>query len=141
MVGEGAVSVLFAGWRVHGVAGPHDDDLVSGGDDADAFGDVEGLAEAVAVPCGAGAGGEADRVDAHPGVPLAAGYDVEPHVGVGLAIGLAALSLMLLAPPERPGTVFVAAIAGYTLARQILFRFRVEPGRPSDASSQSRPAA
>lgn len=48
------------------------------------------------------------------------------EAGVGLTIGLAALSLMLLAPPARPGAVFLAAIAGYTLARQFLFPFRVE---------------
>lgn len=48
------------------------------------------------------------------------------EAGVGLAIGLAALGLMLLAPPERPGAVFLASIAGYILARQLLFPLRVE---------------
>jgi phosphatidylglycerol:prolipoprotein diacylglycerol transferase len=46
-----------------------------------------------------------------------------------LVIGLAALFLVL--PARRPvaGTVFVGAIAAYTVCRQILFRYRDEPRR------------
>jgi hypothetical protein len=66
VVGQGAVPVLLPGSGVHGVAGPHDDDAVAGGDDPDAFGDMEGLPDAVAVPGGAGTGGEPETVRPHP---------------------------------------------------------------------------
>jgi hypothetical protein len=55
------VPVFFAGRGPDGVAGAYlDDGAVGGGDQADAVGAVQGLAEAVEVPVGACAGGEAD---------------------------------------------------------------------------------
>src|SRR4051812_21834315 len=56
-----AVPVLLAGGRPDGLAGadPHDAP-VAGADEADPVGDVEGLADGVGVPVGAGTGGEPD---------------------------------------------------------------------------------
>jgi len=48
-----------------------------------------------------------------------------------LVIGLAALTLVLRGRPPAAGTVFVGALAAYTLCRQILFRYREEPRRTS----------
>src|SRR4029453_16281606 len=62
LVGGGAVPVPLARGRVDGLAGMDLDDLAAAGlDEADALGDVEGLAQGVAVPGGAGARGDADE--------------------------------------------------------------------------------
>src|SRR4051794_33556018 len=56
-VGRGAVPVLLAGRADDGVAGPDaQDGAVTGADEADTVGDVQGLADGVGVPVGAGAG-------------------------------------------------------------------------------------
>ncbi len=47
-----------------------------------------------------------------------------------LVIGLAALLLVLQARPPA-GTIFIGALAAYTVCRQILFRYREEPRRSS----------
>ena len=61
VVGGGAVPVPFVGRAPDGVAGADDDDVAAADlDEADAFGDVEGLADGVLVPGGAGAGREVD---------------------------------------------------------------------------------
>src|SRR3954447_14595843 len=66
-VGGGAVPVLLVGRADDGVAGADPDDgTVAGADQADALGDVQRLADGVAVPVGAGAGGEPDQADGHP---------------------------------------------------------------------------
>ncbi|SFH20740.1 PHP domain-containing protein [Streptomyces mirabilis] len=58
----GAVPVLLAGRALDGLSGAHACDVsVSGADQSDAVGDVEGLAVGVGVPIRAGAGGEADQ--------------------------------------------------------------------------------
>jgi hypothetical protein len=44
-----------------------DDCAVAGLHEPDAVGDVQGLADGVGVPVGAGAGGEPDGADDHPG--------------------------------------------------------------------------
>src|SRR6266566_5129619 len=76
-----AVPVLLARRRVDGVAGAHaDDGAVAGRDEADAVGDVQRLADGMGVPVGAGAGGEADEADDHPGRVLAAVDGVDVHV-------------------------------------------------------------
>src|SRR3954468_16084639 len=54
----GSVPVLLAGFDVDHVAGSDLLNAVVGGDEADAVGDVEGLALGVVVPGGAGAGRE-----------------------------------------------------------------------------------
>jgi hypothetical protein len=86
VVGQCAVPVLLARWSVHGVAGPHHHDLAAGGDDAEALGDVQRLAETVAVPGGAGARGEAHGVHPYPRVTVAAGDDGEAAAGVTLRL-------------------------------------------------------
>jgi phosphatidylglycerol:prolipoprotein diacylglycerol transferase len=48
-----------------------------------------------------------------------------------LAIGLAALFLVLQARPPVAGTIFVGAVAAYTVCRQLLLPFREEPRRSS----------
>ncbi len=48
-----------------------------------------------------------------------------------LVIGLAALLLVLQVRPPAAGTVFVGALAAYTVCRQILFRYREEPRKSS----------
>jgi phosphatidylglycerol:prolipoprotein diacylglycerol transferase len=48
-----------------------------------------------------------------------------------LVIGLAALLLVLQARRPAAGTVFVGAVAAYTVARQLLFPYRAEPRRSS----------
>lgn len=48
-----------------------------------------------------------------------------------LLIGLAALLLVLQAPPPAGGTVFVGALAAYTVVRQLLFPYRAEARRSS----------
>jgi phosphatidylglycerol:prolipoprotein diacylglycerol transferase len=48
-----------------------------------------------------------------------------------LAIGLAALLLVLQARPPAAGTVFIGAVAAYTVCRQLLFPYRAEPRRSS----------
>src|SRR5438445_313614 len=64
----GAVPVFLAGRRVDGIAGTHPDDgAVAGDDKTGPVGDVQGLADGVGVPVGAGAGGEPDQADDHPG--------------------------------------------------------------------------
>lgn len=42
----------------------------------------------------------------------------------GLAVGSAALAVFLTAPPPVPGALLAAAVAAYTLARQLLFPLR-----------------
>jgi len=44
-----------------------------------------------------------------------------------LAIGLAALLLVLQARPPMAGTAFIGAVAAYTVCRQLLFPYRAEP--------------
>jgi phosphatidylglycerol:prolipoprotein diacylglycerol transferase len=56
-------------------------------------------------------------------------------------IGLAALQLVLRGRPPAAGTVFVGALAAYTLCRQVLFRYREEPRRTSLGRSASMIAA
>ena len=46
---------------------------------------------------------------------------------VCLTIGVAALILILEQRPAAPGSVFVGALAAYTLCRQVLFPLRAEP--------------
>jgi phosphatidylglycerol:prolipoprotein diacylglycerol transferase len=58
-----------------------------------------------------------------------------------LAIGLAALFFVLQAPRPAAGTVFVGAVAAYTVYRQILFPYRAEPRRSSLGRSVSMIAA
>jgi phosphatidylglycerol:prolipoprotein diacylglycerol transferase len=58
-----------------------------------------------------------------------------------LAIGLAALLLVLQARPPAGGTVFVGALAAYTACRQILFPHRAEPRRSSLGRGASMIAA
>jgi phosphatidylglycerol---prolipoprotein diacylglyceryl transferase len=48
-----------------------------------------------------------------------------------LVIGLAALLLVLQARYPAAGTVFVGALAAYTVCRQILFPYRAEPRKSS----------
>ncbi len=48
-----------------------------------------------------------------------------------LLIGLAALALVLHAPRPAGGTVFVGALAAYTVVRQLLFPYRAEARRSS----------
>jgi phosphatidylglycerol:prolipoprotein diacylglycerol transferase len=48
-----------------------------------------------------------------------------------LAIGLAALLLVLQARPPAAGTVFIGALAAYTVGRQVLFPYRAEARRSS----------
>jgi phosphatidylglycerol:prolipoprotein diacylglycerol transferase len=48
-----------------------------------------------------------------------------------LVIGLAALLLVLQARPPAAGTVFVGAVAAYTVCRQLLFPYRAEPRKSS----------
>jgi len=80
VLGGGAVPVPFARRAPHGLTRPDLDDVAAAGlGQADAFGDVQGLAVDVPVPGGAGAGSEVDGVD------LAAGFgarcdDVEVDV-------------------------------------------------------------
>ena len=63
----GAVPVVLTGRADDGVAGADAHHrAVAGADEADALGDVQGLADGVGVPVGAGAGGEADEGDGHP---------------------------------------------------------------------------
>ena len=50
---------------------------------------------------------------------------------VCLAIGLATLAWMLLRYPPIAGMVFVASVAAYTLARQVLLPLRAEPRKTS----------
>src|SRR4051812_34437276 len=85
-----AVPVLFTWFDVDDVPGADFLDAASAvGDVADAIGDVEGLAAGVGVPCGAGAGGEADVGASHGGlvVGVADAVDVdgagEPVAGAG----------------------------------------------------------
>ena len=54
-----------------------------------------------------------------------------------LVIGLASLPLALQARPPAAGTVFVGAVAAYTVCRQLLFPYRAEPRK----SSRGRGAA
>src|SRR6266566_1187509 len=58
-----------------------------------------------------------------------------------LAIGLAALLLVLQARPPAAGTVLIGAIAAYTVCRQLLFPYRAEPRRPSLGRGASMIAA
>ena len=46
-----------------------------------------------------------------------------------LVIGLAAVLLVLHAPRPAAGTVFVGALAAYTVVRQLLFPYRAEARR------------
>ena len=48
-----------------------------------------------------------------------------------LLIGLAALLLVLQAPRPAAGTVFIGALAAYTVGRQLLFPYRAEARRSS----------
>ena len=48
------------------------------------------------------------------------------EAGVALAIGVAALVLVLMGPPPIQGSIFAAAIAAYTFSRQFLFRLRAD---------------
>jgi phosphatidylglycerol:prolipoprotein diacylglycerol transferase len=48
-----------------------------------------------------------------------------------LVIGMAALALVLHVPRPADGTVFVGAVAAYTVVRQLLFPYRAEPRRSS----------
>lgn len=50
---------------------------------------------------------------------------------VGLAIGIAALILVLHSRPALPGAIFVGALAAYTFFRQLLLPFRAEPRKSS----------
>lgn len=50
---------------------------------------------------------------------------------MALAVGLAALALLLAGPLPLPGALFVGAVASYTLGRQLLFPLRREPRRTS----------
>ena len=51
--------------------------------------------------------------------------------GLALAVALAALSVLLTAAPQPAGVVFVAAVAAYTLGRQLLFTLRAGPRHTS----------
>lgn len=48
---------------------------------------------------------------------------------VCLVIGIVTLVLATGPTPKLPGAIFVGGLATYTLARQILFQFRIEPRR------------
>ena len=58
-----------------------------------------------------------------------------------LLIGLAALALVLHSPRPASGTVFVGALAAYTVVRQLLFPFRAEARRTSAGRLASMLAA
>jgi len=58
-----------------------------------------------------------------------------------LVIGLAALLLVLHVPGRGGGTLFVGALAAYTLVRQLLFPFRAEARRSSFGRVASMAAA
>jgi len=62
------VPVLLAWWGVNNLAGAgHDDFPVPGPYQRCSLGDVEGLAQCVGVPGGAGTGGEVNAIAGHPG--------------------------------------------------------------------------
>jgi hypothetical protein len=89
-VRRGTVPVLLVRRAENGVAGAHAcDRAVARPHQADTLRDVQGLAHRVGVPVGAGAGGEADKGDGHPGRLLAVvdGGDVDV-AGEGLRGGL-----------------------------------------------------
>jgi phosphatidylglycerol:prolipoprotein diacylglycerol transferase len=48
---------------------------------------------------------------------------------LALVVGLAALAVVVLAGPGRPGAVFIGALAAYTLGRQFLLPLRAESRR------------
>ena len=56
-------------------------------------------------------------------------------------IGLAALLLVLQARRPAAGTIFIGALAAYTLCRQLLFPYRAEPRRSSLGRVASMTAA
>lgn len=58
-----------------------------------------------------------------------------------LIIGVAALAWVLIARPSLAGTVFVAAVAAYTLTRQLLLPLRAEPRKTSIGRSLAMAAA
>jgi phosphatidylglycerol---prolipoprotein diacylglyceryl transferase len=58
-----------------------------------------------------------------------------------LVIGLAALLLVLQSRPPAGGTVFVGALAAYTVCRQLLFPYRAEARRSSSGRVASMLAA
>jgi len=58
-----------------------------------------------------------------------------------LVIGLAALLLVLQSRRPAAGTVFVGAVAAYTVCRQLLFPYRAEPRRSSLGRAASMTAA
>jgi hypothetical protein len=71
------VPVPLAGWGVDGVARADlDDRAATRLDEAVSLDDVQGLADGVAVPAVAGAGGEPNDADAHAGGLLAPHDDV-----------------------------------------------------------------
>jgi hypothetical protein len=79
-VGGRAVPVVFPGRVDDGVAGAHAEHrAVARADESDALGDVQGLADRMGVPVGAGARGEPDEGDGHPRRLLSAvdGSDVD----------------------------------------------------------------
>src|SRR3954453_23997621 len=79
VVRSSAVPVPLSRRAPHGVSGPDDDDVAAAGlGQADALGDVQGLAVGVPVPRGARPGGEVNRVDLAAGGG-ARGDDVEGY--------------------------------------------------------------
>ncbi len=58
-----------------------------------------------------------------------------------LVIGLASLFVVLQSRRPAAGTVFVGAVAAYTLCRQLLFPYRAEPRRSSLGRAASMTAA
>lgn len=52
------------------------------------------------------------------------------EAGSGLAIGVLSFLTVVLVPVPVPGAVFLAAVATYTLARQLLFPLRVDSRTP-----------
>jgi phosphatidylglycerol---prolipoprotein diacylglyceryl transferase len=57
-----------------------------------------------------------------------------------LALGAATLLLFLVHQPALPGALFVGAVAGYTLCRQLLLPFRAEPSpAAAHAMASGRP--
>src|ERR671912_570093 len=81
VVGSGAMPVPLIRGCDDDIAGPELlDPAAAGLHQPSAFGDVEGLADGVGVPGGAGRGGEPDGADPHPGGLLAAGDGVDEDI-------------------------------------------------------------
>src|SRR5579875_4152961 len=79
--GRGAVPVQLVGRGVDDVAGAQIGAVAAAGlDETAALGDVEGLADGVGVPSGAGGRGEPDRADADAGGLLATDDGVQVDV-------------------------------------------------------------